>query len=566
MILISRGESKTDESSLNFDNNDNSLVWIYLKDSIFSNPRLTNQVEYPAATIKRLNKTGWTHNTDDLIPSGQIINSIKKQVTEYRYYSRSFMAISAKITKTDLKRLNNNQYIEKIVPLRVLSRKPDIENKIYEPSLTLDKNSFYGSSYTQLEQLNIPAIHDSGLTGKGVLIAICDVGFHKEHIVFNKILAENRLLKEYDFIFHDNNVQCETPEDTTFGGIQSSHGTATWSHIGAYVPGNCIGAAYNADFLLAKTEKLGSETRLEEDNLVAAVEWADSLGAEIISISLGYRDFDNFEYPFSKLDGKSARTSIIINWAYKRGIVSIVAAGNSRGQFTDGGIVTPGDAFGAITVGAVNDQDSIAGFSSHGPTFDGRIKPDICAMGYRNYYASDYTDSAFVRGNGTSFATPLIAGCVALLLEKYPYLTPPQILDIFRKSSDRYDNPDQIYGWGIPDMQKAIFEIANLKIPEREIQTGQVLVFPNPASEIINFIFTNNNKCNSNSSIELKIFDLRGRIVFSEKIHNLSIWNQEVDYKWNLKNNKRTSVSSGIYFIQVEQENTLITEKFIILR
>ncbi|PIV38880.1 MAG: hypothetical protein COS29_05570, partial [Candidatus Omnitrophica bacterium CG02_land_8_20_14_3_00__42_8] len=241
--------------------------------------------------------------------------------------------------------------------------------------------------------MNIPAVHDSGLTGNGIRIAIFDTGFNKDHPAFQRIIDEERLIAGHDFIFNDENVQDEIPDDTTSEGNQDGHGTSVWSEIGAYVPGTMIGAAYRAEFILAKTERLGSETSVEEDNYVAAIEWADRLGVDVISTSLGYRTFDNFEYSFSDLDGETAVTTQAVNWAFRRGIIVAVAAGNEGNDphYPDGGLGSPADAFGALSVGAVDGNGVIAAFSSHGPTADGRVKPDLCARGVSAYLAIDYS-------------------------------------------------------------------------------------------------------------------------------------------------------------------------------
>jgi len=247
-----------------------------------------------------------------------------------------------------------------------------------------------------------------------------------------------------------------------------------------------VGAAYDAEFLLAKTEYVASETPVEEDNYIFAIEWADSLGADIITSSLAYRDFEDTTYSFSVLDGKTAPLSIAVNKAFSRGIVVVSAAGNFANYYEDGGLYTPADAFGVITVGAVDSEGRIAPFSSHGPTYDGRIKPDVCAMGIGNFVAYGGKDSLFGYGSGTSFATPLIAGSCALILQAHPDWGPADVLNALRLAGNRALSPDNRYGWGIPDIADIVLRMPELRM---EISAGKVVSVPNPTNGFAKLVF-----------------------------------------------------------------------------
>ncbi len=542
--------------------NDTLKVWIYLKEELQG--KFLKPIEYPERTLKRLNKIGWINGKDqsDYYPCKEIIKTIKENVLEIRHYSRILRAFSAVISKKDYLELEKNEFVDRIEPLHTFVKRERIDT--FELSRNyLQKASegqdFYGMSYKQLEMINIPAVQDLGLTGKGVRITLIDTGFRKDHKAFKKIIDENRLIAEHDFIFNDGNVQNENDEDLQYG--QSSHGTTVWSLVGGFVPDTLIGAAYGAEFLLAKTERIRSETRIEEDDYVAAIEWADSLGTDIISTSLAYRDFDDgFCYDFNVLNGDSAVTTKAANWAFERGILFVTAAGNFRSQFTDGGLYTPGDAYGALTVGAVNEDGIIASFSSHGPTFDGRIKPDLCAMGVRDYVARDYSIDGYGTGGGTSFSTPLIAGAAALILERHPNWGPSEVMNELKNYSSKSNEPDSLYGWGIPDVLKTIVE--NEKLVKRE----KVTVYPNPSKESANFSFNLSlSALNENKPVKLQVFDLIGRSVWSKSIQScLEAMREPVN--WNLMDKFGRKVPTGIYLVYLRTGKEDKYGKFFVIK
>ena len=549
-------------SSFLENSNDTLKVWIYLKDDL--REKFLKPIEYPERTLKRLNKVGWIKNKDksDYGPSKEIIKTIKDNVLEIRHYSRVLKAFSAVISMENYLIIKNIEFVDRIEPLRTFVKRRRIET-FWFPEKDLQKISeeenFYGESYKQLNQLNIPTAQDLGLTGKGIRIALIDAGFRKDHRAFKKILDENRLIAEHDFIFNDSNVQNENTEDMQYN--QSSHGTSVWSLIGGFVPDTLIGAAYGAEFLLAKTERIGSETRTEEDNYVAAIEWADSLGADIISTSLAYRDFDDgFCYDYNELDGLTAVTTIAANWAYERGILFVTAAGNYATAFPDGGLYTPGDAYGALTVGAVDENGNIAGFSSHGPTADGRIKPDLCAMGVNDYVARDYSIDSYGTGGGTSFSTPLIAGAAALILERYPNWGPSDIINELKKYSSKSNNPDDHYGWGIPDVCKTIIK------NERIVKRGEITVFPNPTMKSTNFCCKLSfRSLAENKPAELRVFDLSGRLVWNFIIQP-RLTGENGYVKWNLRNCYGRKVPTGIYLVYLKTGKEEKIGKFLIIK
>lgn len=550
-----------------FVKSDTLTVWIFLnKEKIPDKQK--RAIRYSEKANRRLEKSRQGYcDTDEFIPSDSVLNAISRNVLKIRHYSKMLTAVSATITREQCEEILELNFVEKILPVATLRRIAP-EEEVSPITKGLSKNladsGFYGPSYRQLSQLNIPAVHDSGLTGKGVRIAIFDTGFRKSHVAFQKVIEENRLVAERDFIFNDNNVDDEIPEDTTREGNQNSHGTMVWSEIAAYDSGKMIGAAYGAEFVLAKTERLGSETPIEEDNYVAAVEWADSLGVDIISTSLGYRDFDDFKYSFGDLDGESAITTQAVNWAFQRGIVVVVAAGNDGTNFPDGGLGAPADAYGSLSVGAVYANGTIAEFSSHGPTVDGRIKPDVCAMGVSAFLALN-DGWSYGYCSGTSVATPLIAGSAALILEKHPDWSPAEVIREIKHHSSKSDNPDYQYGWGIPDVWKTIFEYKPVTYPPRPQVAEEITCFPNPTRSEISLFFVWENLKPSTESAKLEVINLRGELVWSTDVPVK--WNgiRDLVY-WDLKNDHGQPVSSGIYWVRLLWKNEIKCGKMTILR
>jgi hypothetical protein len=317
-----------------------------------------------------------------------------------------------------------------------------------------DSPPYYGNSYTQLIQIMVPPLHDLGYSGAGILIGVLDTGFRKDHVAVSGL----DIIAEHDFVFDDDDTQYDpsNPDD-----YSDSHGTAVLSLMAGNAVGELIGPAFGASFLLGKTEDTRSETPIEEDYWVEGIEWMESQGADIVSSSLGYTRFDDDTgYEFSDLDGNTAVTTIAADAAAVLGVLVVNAAGNERnGEW--GHIITPADGDSVAAIGAVDSQGALASFSSPGPTYDGRTKPDVCAMGVGNYIALNVDTVSFTNGNGTSYATPLVAGASALILEAQSQWTAMDVLDGLKATASQSDSPDNDYGWGIINALRA----ADLDLP-----------------------------------------------------------------------------------------------------
>ncbi|HLP18528.1 MAG TPA: S8 family peptidase [Bacteroidota bacterium] len=310
----------------------------------------------------------------------------------------------------------------------------------------------YGPSLAQLEMINIPRLHALGITGRGIIVGMLDSGFRwKKH----EALEHADVIAEYDFIQNDANTANEAGDSND----QDEHGTKTMSVLGGFMPGQLVGPAFGASFMLGKTEFVPQELNSEEDHWVAGIEWLERNGADVVSSSLGYSEFDPGQrsYTYQDMNGRTAVTSIAAVIAARKGVCVCVAMGN-EGAHAWHYLTSPADADSIISVGAVSGTGDVAGFSSVGPTSDGRMKPDVCARGVSDICASPSpsSNSLYVFNSGTSLSTPLIAGTVACLLSARPELTPIDVRRVLRESSSNAQNPDNSIGWGIPDAYKAL--------------------------------------------------------------------------------------------------------------
>jgi hypothetical protein len=326
---------------------------------------------------------------------------------------------------------------------------PELPVEGHGAAPTLPKPINFGASVQALTGINAIAAFDSGWSAATITVAMLDAGYDKNHNATSPLLR----IAEYDFIFHDG----ETANQAGDVSDQWDHGTGTWSVLGGYYPNNIVGPAYNARFLLAKTEDIRSETPIEEDNWVAAAEWADSIGADVISSSLAYLDFDGTsnDYAYTDLDGYTTVVSLGAIMAARRGIVVANAMGNTGPGI--GSIWAPADAESILACGAVDAANIIANFSARGPTADGRTKPEVVAQGVATPWAVAGVPSLVAGANGTSLSTPLVGGAAALVREAHPEWTVAQVRQALMSTADKSATPDNLYGSGRIDVVKAIY-------------------------------------------------------------------------------------------------------------
>jgi hypothetical protein len=374
-------------------------------------------------------------------------------------------ALTVEGTKEQLKEIAKLPFVSQIDLVERYIKKPDnVENVINDnpqPEVLSSSNSDeiladsmnYGASLTQVSQMNVNLVHNQGIYGQGVLIASLDDGFRNQtHPAFTSAANPIVILNQYDFQLH-------IPGANHTG---DTHGTTTISCIGAYAPGQLIGTAFKSKFIVARTEVDSFEHYVEMDNWSAAAQWADSLGADVITSSLGYLAFDagyGPSYTWSDMNGKTLSVTRAAAIASNKGILVFNSAGNDGSGVGHNTLGGPADADSIITMGAVNSNGTVSSFSSVGPTTDvpARIKPDVMAMGNgvqtANGTGTGYSGSG---SSGTSYSCPLAAGVGALILSVNKTLTPLQVRGILRKFASNSGSPNNTMGWGIINAYQSV--------------------------------------------------------------------------------------------------------------
>jgi subtilisin family serine protease len=365
--------------------------------------------------------------------------------------------------------------------------------------------AYYGGAFKQLDMMQVPQLHSLGLSGAGVLVCMLDSGFHITHQAF----AGLNVVATRDFINGDLNVDSQAGQDSAG---QVSHGTETLSCVAGNQPGVFSGGAFGASVALGKTEFVPSETPIEMDYWQFGAEWADSLGADVISSSLGYSEFDNpiDSYTYADMDGRTTVVTLAALEAARRGITVVTAAGNERATAWHF-LIAPGDADSVITSGAVDSFNVVANFSSPGPTADGRIKPDVSAMGRSVLTVSPTSNTTYVRTSGTSFSTPLTASLVALLLESHPAWGPFEVREALRETALNHASPNNDVGWGlVQGLAANAWVPSTTGVPDAALASGPKLsVAPNPlrAGSPVTIRFA----AATPDPVRLEVFDVGGR-------------------------------------------------------
>ncbi|MCX7930720.1 MAG: S8 family serine peptidase [Chlorobi bacterium] len=358
---------------------------------------------------------------------------------------RNYLVVECDSTTAAL--LATKPYVARVEPTSAVLRAQQYRDRI--PDYLISEMYRYGASESALRMLGIPALHECGISGLDVLVGVIDTGFRwRSHRAFDGL----SVVAERDFIQLDSNTANEEGDHIN----QDSHGTAVLSVMASWFPDSLVGTTPCASYLLAKTENIWWERRIEEDALGAALEWMEALGVDVVNISLGYSVFDSTEsqYPEGALDGKTTIVARAVEDASRRGVVCVVAAGNSGNSPST--ISSPGDAPSAITVGAVADTAlNIPRFTSRGPTADGRLKPDVAALGVNVRSTSNADPTAFGYASGTSLAAPQITGSIALLLDAYPELRPSEVRMLLTHHASHRDSPNVAIGYGVPNIYEA---------------------------------------------------------------------------------------------------------------
>lgn len=433
-------------------------------------------------------------STTDLPIPPQWIETLQQYGT---VWNTSRWLNAALVELADFSRLPDLPFVRCVEPLSTV-RHRDISGTASVRPLTGPAKSLSTVNITQLAQLKIPALHSLGYTGKGIRVAILDAGFpYMDQIpAFQHLFREGRYIAGYDFVAQDSSI---------FG--DNAHGTQVASVIVAHdLEGlGYQGGAPDVSVILARTEDALSESRLEEWNWARAAEWADSLGAYIIQSSLGYSTFDDpsENYTYADMNGRTAITTQAARLAAQKGLLVVSSAGN-EGNSPWRYITAPADADSIIAVGAINSSGQIAPFSSRGPTADRRIKPDLVAMGWGTYIVG--LSGNVQQASGTSFSAPIITSLAACVWQSAPELPGWAVREALLRSADRFTNPDTIYGYGIPDGEKAL---AILRTMRRPMPENILSLYPNPTTDQIKLSLTDPNL----SWYTIEVYDASGATV-----------------------------------------------------
>lgn len=450
--------------------------------------------------------------------------------------SRWLNAVSAYLTPVQVAHIQEFTFIKNIQ--RVHSLMPARNESLSQiDSINVDSYRW------QLEMIGTAQLHDRGYTGKGVKIAVMDNGFRRVDTLssLRHLFSENKILASYDFVDNDKFV-------FAYDSLNSCrHGTWVMSILAGKITDTLEGSAPDATYILSRTEKDASETPQEEDNWVAAAEWADSLGAQIFSTSLGYTTYNDpsDSYSPSDMDGNTAIITKAADIAASRGIVVVNSAGNEGNTASWRVIGAPADGDSVIAVGAVDKNKVRASFSSMGPSADGRVKPDVMAIGSGTRLQN--LNGSVGGGSGTSFSGPVIGGSMACLRQMHPNAPANDLRLALLKSCDRYATPDSLYGYGIPNLQLAA-ALVNSSL-------SNLTILPNPSDG--NFLWILDNQALV-SLIQWEIFDATGR-----KLHEERASTQNPIFSQNMS----LALASGLYYLRVsdvEKKQVLNVASFVV--
>ena len=477
-----------------------SVYWVYFKDKAGNG----YQTDLPAQflsdrSINRRAMQGLAVDQTDLPVTASYIQELRDMGVEIKYVSRWLNGV----VMTPLDELTFQEVLDKsftdtlpwiagtdhqFYPQK--SGEPRFDQPL-EPAPDYD----YGIAKEQVTLLKTDQLHKLGYTGKGVWIGVLDAGFYNVDSLpsFEALLTEERILGTRNYV-----------NDIPIFRQNSTHGMYVLSIMAGEWNENMVGTAPHASYLLCMTENPDQETRIEEIAWIEAAEHADSLGVDVINTSLGYSNFDGelYDYNYRDMDGLSSHISRAASKLASRGMILCNSAGN-EGNDAWYYITAPADARDILTVGAVDSTGLIANFSSRGPTFDARIKPDVVTMGKAT--GIQYKNGGLARGDGTSFSSPVMAGSVACLWQAFPELPALEMIHMIRQSGDRHMNPDATYGFGIPNMLLSYHAIT--RVPAR-FAPGKMEIWPNPARESVMI------KIPETGSQEVSLYDLSGRMAY----------------------------------------------------
>jgi hypothetical protein len=537
-------------------------AWVFLADKGETGTFRRQEAERALTDRARTRRArnGVVVDRHDLPVASDYVREIRRSGARIRHVSRWLNAVSVEVDANALATLASLSFVRRLDGVRVFRESlPDV-TETPEPASPLRENSTsvlnYGPSLVQNSIIDVPALHDQGYSGSGVMIAMLDAGFNNlEH----EALVDIDILVTHDFVNGDSVVS-----DQVGQAGSGNHGTYTLSAIGGYQPGALIGPAYGATYILAKTENTDWERHVEEDDWIAGAEWADSIGTDIISSSLVTPR--GSERRGRATDGGHGRLATIVaigaDMAASRGILVVNSAGN--GGFVSlpaNSLGSPADGDSVLAIGSVNSSGVRASSSSVGPSADGRIKPDVMAMGVAVVSASPTIPTAYVSVSGTSLSCPLVAGAAALLLEARPGATNIEIMDALRQTASQSASPNREYGWGIIDANAAAAQIPS------DVRGGPALssvvlhpAFPNPFNPATTIRY----EIATRARVNLSIFDVRGGLVATLVDEVQAPGSRSL--VWNARDRRGNALASGVYICRLVAGGERQSRKLVLLK
>ena len=482
-----------------------------------------------SASLQRRAEQDIDIHINDFPLSPSYINTIKNLGFEVYRTSRWLNAISVFIDHTnELALLRELDFVSKIQKVKSYSRRAIVDEVSIDQQIVANS---YGPSYGQIAQLNGHLVHEQGYKGQGRIIAVMDASFYKvdELAMFDSLWINNQILETWDFVL---NQELNYDNDTI-----GSHGTMVLSCMGGNMQDSLIGTAPDASYILFRTEDTSSETLTEEDNWVAAAEQADLLGTHVINTSLGYSNLtDDPEntHTYSDMDGNTTVITIAADIAASKGMLVVNSAGNS-GNSEWYYITAPADGDSVLTIGAIGADSVLTFFSSHGPTADGRMKPNVVAQGLFSVVCN--LDDGIRTANGTSFSSPIIAGMAASVWSAMPEVSSMDLFNLIQESGHLFPEGNNDYGYGVPNF----YELLQYVSIEEDF-TNSKPIYPNPFE---NYIMVDLSDFEKSENIELAVYNSMGQRVYFNTIASNDYYRIDIE----------SSLPKAFYILKAKQRN-----------
>ena len=570
-------------------------VWVLFADKGFSTAsdqrraidqyqsQMSNRAKYRRELRAHLRRPDFT----DLPIESRYIEAVLQLGGKLRSKSRWLNGVGLEATAQEIREIARLSFVRAVDPIHqhIMFFEVPTSDSFSPSAPSFAKVLDYGNAKTQITQIQADFLHQENFFGENIVIGLLDTGFNLEHTALERV----DVIAQHDFINDDVNTADEVDQDDP---DQDNHGSVVLGILAGDAPGQLIGVAPRARYLLGKTESVSQngvvfERQIEEDWWVEGLEWLEEMGADVVSSSLGYFDW----YRFVDLDGKTSKVTIAANLAVQKGMPVVIAAGNLGAQpISDafglpGRITPPADGFDVLAIGAVDRDGQVLPFSSRGPTFDGRIKPDLMAMGAGVTSINTTTREGFSSDHlGTSSATPLAAGAVALLMEAFPLATVQDIVNTLRMTASQSDKPDNIAGYGVIRARAAydrlLDQFGHTGLPKPvavqpvsdllpttlgKLKQGELFQnYPNPFNPETWIPF----KLASAGEVIIQIYNLNGRLVNILELGRLPAGDYSAKHRaayWNGRNFDSERAASGTYFYVLEFQGETDTRKMILL-